>query len=291
MRAAIVFHNIEALDFSKLESLFGDCLRDITFDDMSVLDIILLGQFESSVYLDNVLGRIYSSAREIFLSRKLFVTAINVLFDYSSTQSLDFDWLYVPDEELLKRYQHKNAGLFEQPRIQGSNVFGGSYVEDTDRYKVSALGGTFDHIHDGHKILLTVAAFLTSERLIVGVTDEELLVKKKYREYLESFDKRAKNVQQFLHLLKPNLDTQIVPIKDVCGPTGTVPEIECLVVSRETVAGGEFVNKTRLAKGLSKLDISVVNVLGGNEQDGWKEKLSSTELRKMLMQIKNSARN
>ncbi|QLQ77790.1 hypothetical protein HG537_0A00370 [Torulaspora globosa] len=291
MRAAIVFQDIETLDFVKLESLFGDCLRDITFDDTSELDIILVDQFKSSVYLDNVLGRIYSSAREIFLSRKLFVTAINVLFDYSCTQSIEFDWLYVPNETLINRYQHRHVAVFEQPRIQGSSVLAGNYVEDTGRYKVSALGGTFDHIHDGHKILLTVAAFLTSNRLIVGVTDEELLVKKKYREYLECFDKRAQNVQQFLHLLKPNLDVQIVPIKDVCGPTGTVPEIECLVVSRETVAGGEFVNKTRLAKGLSKLDISVVNVLGGNEEDGWKEKLSSTELRKMLMQIKNNARN
>lgn len=291
MKTAIVFQNVEALDFTRLESFFSDCLRDITFDDASALYIILLDQFKSSEYLDNVLGRIYSSAREIFLLRKLFVTAINVLFDCSSTQSIEFDWLYVPDEELLKCYRHRNASVFEQPTIQGSNVFRGDYVEDTNRYKVSALGGTFDHIHDGHKILLTVAAFLTSDRLIVGVTDEELLVKKKYREYLESFDKRARNVQEFLYLLKPSLDTQIVPIKDVCGPTGTVPEIECLVVSRETIAGGEFVNKTRLAKGLSKLDISVVNVLGGNEEDGWKEKLSSTELRKMLMQIKNSARN
>ena len=129
-----------------------------------------------------------------------------------------------------------------------------------------------------------MAAFITSSRLIVGVTDQDLLVNKKYREFLETVDERCDNVKKFLALLKPTLKVEIVLIKDVCGPTGTVPEIEALVVSRETVQGGQFVNKTRIEKGLTELDISVVNVLGGNEEDGWKEKLSSTELRKKDME-------
>mgnify|MGYP002718671144 FL=1 len=37
-------------------------------------------------------------------------------------------------------------------------------------YPVVALGGTFDHLHSGHKILLTMAASITSRKLIVGVT-------------------------------------------------------------------------------------------------------------------------
>ena len=37
-------------------------------------------------------------------------------------------------------------------------------------YPVTALGGTFDHLHAGHKILLSMAAWITSQKLIVGVT-------------------------------------------------------------------------------------------------------------------------
>ena len=37
-------------------------------------------------------------------------------------------------------------------------------------YPVTALGGTFDHLHAGHKILLSMAAWITSEKLIVGLT-------------------------------------------------------------------------------------------------------------------------
>lgn len=37
-------------------------------------------------------------------------------------------------------------------------------------YPVVALGGTFDHLHAGHKILLSMGAWIAKEKLIVGVT-------------------------------------------------------------------------------------------------------------------------
>lgn len=37
-------------------------------------------------------------------------------------------------------------------------------------YPVVALGGTFDHLHAGHKILLSMAAWIADEKVIVGVT-------------------------------------------------------------------------------------------------------------------------
>ena len=37
-------------------------------------------------------------------------------------------------------------------------------------YPVVALGGTFDHLHAGHKILLSMGAWIAKEKLIIGVT-------------------------------------------------------------------------------------------------------------------------
>jgi len=37
-------------------------------------------------------------------------------------------------------------------------------------YPVAALGGTFDHLHAGHKILLSMGAWIAKDKLIVGVT-------------------------------------------------------------------------------------------------------------------------
>lgn len=43
---------------------------------------------------------------------------------------------------------------------------------DPPIYPVVALGGTFDHIHAGHKILLSMAAWIADEKVIVGVTGD-----------------------------------------------------------------------------------------------------------------------
>ena len=37
-------------------------------------------------------------------------------------------------------------------------------------FPVVALGGTFDHLHAGHKILLSMACWITEQKLIVGMT-------------------------------------------------------------------------------------------------------------------------
>lgn len=37
-------------------------------------------------------------------------------------------------------------------------------------YPVVVLGGTFDHLHPGHKILLSMGAWIASRKLIVGIT-------------------------------------------------------------------------------------------------------------------------
>ncbi|TVY91928.1 Uncharacterized protein LAWI1_G002461 [Lachnellula willkommii] len=69
------------------------------------------------------------------------------------------------------------------------------------------VGGTFDHLHAGHKLLLTATALLlqpvnkasgTSRRLIVGITGDELLKNKKYAEYMKSWKQRQEDVVDFL---------------------------------------------------------------------------------------------
>ena len=46
----------------------------------------------------------------------------------------------------------------------------GAPGSDPSTYPVVALGGTFDHLHAGHKILLSMAAWIADEKVIVGVT-------------------------------------------------------------------------------------------------------------------------
>lgn len=124
--------------------------------------------------------------------------------------------------------------------------------EDYIRRPVVALGGTFDHLHAGHKILLSMAAWIASEKVIVGVTgetarhmqrlvnkdaDDTLLTKKSNRELVETIEHRIEAVRDFLSLFRPQIMHEIVPISDVYGPTATDSNIQALVVSKETVSG------------------------------------------------------
>ncbi|CAG8631132.1 12748_t:CDS:2 [Racocetra fulgida] len=44
--------------------------------------------------------------------------------------------------------------------------------ENPKIYQTVAVGGTFDHLHAGHKILLTLTAWIAGKKLICGVTGE-----------------------------------------------------------------------------------------------------------------------
>ena len=69
-------------------------------------------------------------------------------------------------------------------------------------------------------------------------TDDALLTKKDNRDVLESLQERMQGVHRFMELFKPSLVYDIVPLHDVYGPTATDPNIQALVVSKETASGG-----------------------------------------------------
>ncbi|EDO18793.1 hypothetical protein Kpol_1028p68 [Vanderwaltozyma polyspora DSM 70294] len=288
-RVGVVLKDTKILDYHRVSEIFENCLDSFSCNGPDQLDIVILDEFRSYVHLDETLGKLYNISREVLLTRSLHMLPINIYFESFDSNECHWDILFVSDEKDLSKFHYAEYKLFELPilkNVEVSTKYDGN--GDQDKYEVSALGGTFDHIHEGHKILLSIASYLTSSRLIIGVTDQELLVNKKYKEYLENFDERCNNVIAFLKVLKPTLKVEIVPLRDVCGPTGRVPEIQALVVSRETIEGGKVVNKTRLEKGMKELDICVVNVLGGHDEDDWSEKLSSTDLRKIIKETSSA---
>lgn len=169
-------------------------------------------------------------------------------------------------------------------------------------HRTVCLGGTFDHLHPGHKLLLTAGAYLLDvpERgssdtctYIIGVTGDELLKNKKDADVLESWDDRARNVLRFLSSVlelsrkgwkwieAPSIDendgdfvakfrdgvitVQCVKIQDPFGPTITQEHLDSLVVSAETRSGGKAVNEKRAELGWKALEVFEVDVLDAEE--------------------------
>jgi len=65
------------------------------------------------------------------------------------------------------------------------------------------VGGTFDYLHAGHKLLLTMTLYLLSPSAITptminGLTGEALLKNKTYGQYLTSWPTRCDSVVKFL---------------------------------------------------------------------------------------------
>lgn len=170
-----------------------------------------------------------------------------------------------------------------------------------------AVGGTFDHLHIGHKLLLTATALLmdpdepedaSKERLLtIGITGDELLVNKKFAEVMESWEERQTKTALFLESIMiftapgemtrdveqvtnpgPNgksvrvrfgsgLSINYVQISDPFGPTITDEHISALAISKETRAGGKAVNDKREGKGWAALDVFEVDVLDAEEEN------------------------
>ncbi|KAK3346152.1 hypothetical protein B0T25DRAFT_270358 [Lasiosphaeria hispida] len=198
---------------------------------------------------------------------------------------------------------------------------------------VVCLGGTFDHLHPGHKLLLTAAALLLqvphkdssqSCRFVIGVTGDELLKSKKYAEFVQPWEDRARAVTFFLSRLlqlstrgwkdglEPKIEEndgdfqasfrggtiviQCVRIQDAFGPTITVKNMDALVVSGETRSGGRAVNDRRVEQGWQPLEVFEVDVLDAteisdetNQSDNFASKISSSAIRQQRARAKASA--
>lgn len=145
------------------------------------------------------------------------------------------------------------------------------------QYNSVVLGGTFDHLHDGHRSLLKAAADLAKGRVVIGVTTGLMLESKELAHLIEPFETRKKAVEDYLKSVKPELEVQIQPITDPYGPSIVDEELEAIVVSKETVAGGLAVNRKRAERGLTQLKVEVIELV-----EGGGEKLSSTLVRQHL---------
>ena len=193
---------------------------------------------------------------------------------------------------------------------QQSNL---TFKEERRHFSV-AVGGTFDHLHMGHKLLLTMTTFVLeppepgderARRLIVGISGDQLLKNKSFAEYLGAWGVRERQVAEFVHAIAnfasggqelgegtsepdqgtrkivrkmgPLLSLECVELLNPAGPTITDRSISALVVSAETSGGAVTINSKRRTKGWEELDVFEVDVLDTRDDDGATENETAEE--------------
>ncbi|KAI1135941.1 pantetheine-phosphate adenylyltransferase-like protein [Hypoxylon sp. FL0543] len=264
-----------------------------------------------------------------------------VIVDLATFASAYHPWNYIfhPNNEsgyqLLSAYLKLFEGIQTLRQSQLTVVDGGLSVSvgppvppqsspQTSPHSIVCLGGTFDHLHPGHKLLLTAAVLLLKVpekdtpqpcQLVIGITGDELLKRKKYAELVQPWDERATNTLEFLttilelskdgwkkarapQITKDNgefvalfrdgtIKVRCVVIQDAYGPTITTENMDALVVSGETRSGGHAVNERRKELGWHPLETFEVDVLDAGgivhrsaEARDFATKISSTAIRK-----------
>lgn len=131
------------------------------------------------------------------------------------------------------------------------SFLGGAEPDPQHVYDSVCVGGTFDGLHFGHRKLLTLAISSVTPvtgRIYVGVTEDEMLRKKTFSEYIPPCSERMQIVQSFLNRLAPGMIDRIrvCPIEDAFGPAGQKDEhFDALVLSHETLQNGHMLNEHR----------------------------------------------
>jgi phosphopantetheine adenylyltransferase/dephospho-CoA kinase len=208
-------------------------------------------------------------------------------------------------EDIIRKYLITRFNIKDVQKIQSinerDNDFGNNRMSNKDVQKIKTingrdndlknfgnkvynkvcLGGTFDNLHNGHKVLLSTAQLRCDQSVTIGVTDAHMIQTKKLWELIEPIDIRIEKLRQFVTDVDPFIEYNIVSISDPYGPAITDEDLECIVVSEETIKGGQKINEIRAQRNMKPLDIIIVELLSeyNKESDLEEMKISSSSLR------------
>lgn len=77
------------------------------------------------------------------------------------------------------------------------------------KYKKTVVGGSFDHAHIGHNLLLTTASLLASEEIYIGLTSHRMISKKDEEYVLQPFELREMKIRKVLNHIGFNRNVKV----------------------------------------------------------------------------------
>ena len=141
------------------------------------------------------------------------------------------------------------------------------------KYKVVATGGTFDHLHRGHVALLS-KSFEVGEAVLIGVTSDAF-ARKEGKNPDQRYEDRVGSLEAFIGREFPGRRYILAKLDDYFGPGIASPDVQAIVVSRETAKRVSLANALREAKGYPPLETVVVDTVLAQDA----KPISSTRIR------------
>ena len=148
-----------------------------------------------------------------------------------------------------------------------------------------AMGGTFDRLHSGHRMLLTSSLLHTRDKLRIGITGQKLLANKKHAHMMQSFSERVEGAMQFVNKIRSDVEFETPELVEPSGGTDKIGEVTAMVVSPETLPSLDAINKVRADNGLEPMLPVMIEYVGGDAS----QRVSSTQLRKQAALAATSA--
>ncbi|KAK6590471.1 cytidylyltransferase (HIGH family) exon [Cryptosporidium xiaoi] len=162
------------------------------------------------------------------------------------------------------------------------------------------FAGTFDRLHPGHKINITVATWYAKEMAIIGITDTPLLVNKRDKDILQDFSIRSANVLSFIFSLYPEISITLLRISSIIGGAD-IFEFDALIATPESINNAKKINDQRLNKGFPLVQLVEVPfvykpqlseiIQEKNKANESSEIITSTELRLYLKKNLDGSNN
>jgi len=121
------------------------------------------------------------------------------------------------------------------------------------KFKLVALGGTFDLLHRGHVELLR-KGFSISSTVIIGLTSDEL-AKRKGKELIHNYSQRYNILEETIKKNFPNAYYKISKLDNDFGPAVLEKDVEALIVSEETSFQGEELNRLRRQRNVAPVQV------------------------------------
>ncbi len=115
------------------------------------------------------------------------------------------------------------------------------------------VGGTFDHVHEGHKLLLITSLKTAGDNgsVYIGIANGPLV---KDKSMVAPFHLRKAQVEEFIKHQKVHLKIIIEEIQSIYGPTLS-KDFDAIIISPETKAIAERINIERKKHGLVPMRI------------------------------------